>query len=145
MSMRELSRRDDGRSGSERRHHRSRSTGQAVHSSGTLCLEPKPEVEPDAEPDPARVPSPARVKQGERSVTAKTRDSEGRDGAAPGWPSLEMLGSHEGSREMVKFLIKPDLALRRPSNLRIPARVCVHAATAAYRFSTPPAGTAAGI
>lgn len=38
MSMRDLSGRDDGRSGSERRHHRSRSTGQAVHPGGTLCL-----------------------------------------------------------------------------------------------------------
>jgi hypothetical protein len=38
MSMGDFSGRDDGRSGSEKRHHRSRSTGQAVHPSGTLCL-----------------------------------------------------------------------------------------------------------
>ncbi|KAL6881247.1 hypothetical protein J3F83DRAFT_43885 [Trichoderma novae-zelandiae] len=40
MSIREFSRRNDGRSRSKKRHHRSRSTGQAVHPSGTLCLSP---------------------------------------------------------------------------------------------------------
>lgn len=37
MSIENLCRRDDGRSRSRKRHHRNRSTGRAVHPSGTFA------------------------------------------------------------------------------------------------------------